>query len=392
MLVHQKVPGVRLVAVCDLNEKRLGLAVEAAGSPGVQTYRDYRKLLENPDIDAVIVATNDHWHVLTTVHACQAGKDVYLEKPLGTSIAEGRAAVEAARKYERIVQIGTQQRTWEHYVQAAEIVHSGELGEISEVKVWDYENYYPGFGAPPNADPPEEFGREYWDFWVGPSPQVPYNPNRFLHHYWFFDYGGGWQVDWGVHHYDIVHWYMQVKAPLAATAVGGFRCFEETNSEWPDTFSAICEYGPGPAAKKGFVLQYTFRGGCRQAPTYSAAHGKIFFGSNASLAIDRSGYTLTSEFPGTTKSPQVIKKVESKGTDPTLAHAQEFIRAVRERKWPSADIEKGHYATNPGHLMNIAWKVGRQIWWDPEREEVIEDPEAQALVSKVYRAPWRLEV
>ena len=267
MSFHQKGEGVRVAAVCDLNEERLALGVEATGNPGVATYRDYRKLLENPDIDAVIVATNDHWHVLPTVHACQAGKDVYLEKPVGTSIAEGRAAVVAARKYNRIVQFGSQQRSWKHYREAAEIVQSGALGEISEVKAWDYNNFYPGFGAPADADPPAEFGEKYWDFWVGPSPQAAYNPNRFLRHYWFFDYGGGWPLDWGVHHYDIVHWFMQVLAPSTVTAIGGFRSFEETNTEWPDTLSAICEYEPGPMARKGFILQYTFRGGCAQAPT-----------------------------------------------------------------------------------------------------------------------------
>ena len=391
MGLHQKVEGVRVAAVCDLNEERLALGVEATGNPGVATYRDYRKLLENPDIDAVIVATNDHWHVLPTINACQAGKDVYLEKPVGTSIAEGRAAVEAARKYKRIVQFGSQQRSWKHYREAAEIVQSGQLGEISEVKAWDYNNFYPGFGAPPDADPPAEFGEKYWDFWVGPSPQAAYNPNRFLRHYWFFDYGGGWPLDWGVHHYDIVHWFMQVQAPSTVTAIGGFRSFEETNTEWPDTISAICEYEPGPMARKGFILQYTFRGGCMQAPTIQTAHGKMFCGSNASLAIDRSGYTLTEEFPGTMKSPQVIKKVNGEGLG-TPQHAEGFIQAVRDRKRPFADIEQGHNSTNPGHLMNIAWKVGRQIRWDARQEQVIDDAEANALVTKTYRVPWKLEV
>ena len=122
--------------------------------------------------------------------ACQAGKHVYVEKPLGTSIGEGRAAVKAARKYNRVVQLGTQQRSWPHYLQAAEVIQSGRLGEITEVKVWDYDYLYPGFGSPPDSDPPQEFGEEYWDFWLGPSPKRPYNPNRFLNWYWFFDYAG----------------------------------------------------------------------------------------------------------------------------------------------------------------------------------------------------------
>ena len=168
----------------------------------------------------MIVATPGHWHVVPTIQACQAGKDVYVEKPLGTTIGEGRAAVDAARKYNRIVQIGTQQRSTEHYQRAAEIVQSGRLGEISEVKVWDYQFFYPGFGSPASCDPPPQLD---WDMWVGPSPDVPYNPNRFRNHYWFFDYGGAWQLDWAVHHYDIVHWFMGVDQPVAAMAMGGRR-------------------------------------------------------------------------------------------------------------------------------------------------------------------------
>ncbi len=182
MLGHLKCPNTRIVGVCDVNEERLGLGVSATGNNSIATYRDFRKLLDNKDIDAVIVGTNDHWHCLCTIMACQAGKHVYVEKPLGTSIGEGRAAVKAARKYDRVVQLGTQQRSWPHYQQAAEVIQSGRLGEISEVKVWDYDYLYPGFGSPPDADPPKEFGEQYWDFWLGPSPKRPYNPNRFINH------------------------------------------------------------------------------------------------------------------------------------------------------------------------------------------------------------------
>ena len=249
---------------------------------------------------------------------------MYVEKPLGTSIGEGRAAVQAARKYDRVVQIGTQQRSWPHYQQAAEVIRSGRLGEISEVKVWDYDYMYPGFGSPPDSAPPPEFGEAYWDFWLGPSPKRPYNPNRFLHHYWFFDYAGGWQVDWAVHHNDIVHMCLGVTAPFSATASGGFLCFEKTNTEWPDTFSGICEYGPGPVAKKGFLLQYTFRGGCRRE---QRSHGKLFCGTEASLILDRSGYTIT---------PDIGKK---------------------GRKRPSAT----HFGVN--RCTSRAWRLTRRCSW-----------------------------
>lgn len=376
------VPGVRMVAVCDVNEPRMLQARQEAGGEKVRTYHDYRKLLEDKDIDAVIVATNDHWHVLPTIHACQVGKDVYVEKPLGTSIGEGRAAVEAARKYDRIVQIGTQQRSWEHYHKAAAIIQSGQLGEISEVKVWDYEHFYPGFGSPPDCEPPAGLD---WDFWVGPSPAQPYNPNKLARHYWFFDFGGGWQLDWGVHHYDIVNWFLGVTEPISATAMGGFLCFEDTNTQWPDTFSGICEYGPGPVAKKGFLLQYTFRGGCRHE---AVTHGLCFFGTEASLFISRAGYTILAEARGGRKLGEVIEQFRGRGPN----HAQVFIQNVRNHTRPFADVEAGHHASNPGHLMNIAWKVGRKVYWDAEREQIIGDEEANALVTKQYRAPWKLEV
>ncbi|MGB4728036.1 MAG: Gfo/Idh/MocA family oxidoreductase, partial [Thermogutta sp.] len=251
---HSRLGDARIVAVCDVNSKRLADARQQFGGEKIAAYDDYRRMLDSKDVDAVIVATNDHWHVLPTIHACQAGKDVYVEKPLSVFIAEGQAAVKAAEKYKRIVTIGTQQRSWPHYQQAAEMIKEGKLGIITEVRVWDFDCMYPGFGNPPDSDPPPELN---WDFWLGPAPKVPYNPNRYNHFYWFFDYGGGWQVDWAVHHYQIVHWFLEAKGPISAAAMGGFYCFENTNTEWPDSFVAICEYGPTPVAPKGFVMQYT---------------------------------------------------------------------------------------------------------------------------------------
>lgn len=382
MREHMRVPGVRMVAVCDVNEPRLNQARKEAGGEKVLVYSDFRKLLANKDIDAVIVGTNGHWHVLPTIAACQAGKDVYVEKPLGTSIGEGRAAVEAAKKYDRIVQIGTQQRSWEHYQKAAEIIQSGRLGEISEVKVWDYDYFYPGFGSPPDCDPPAGLD---WDFWVGPSPKQPYNPNKIGRHYWWFDFGGGWQLDWAVHHYDIVNWCMGVTEPIAAVATGGFYCFEETNTQWPDTFSGLCEYAPGPVAKRGFVMQYTFRAGCRRE---KRSHGKCFLGTEASMILDRSGYTISAEGRDGKKLGDEIESFRGKGPN----HAQVFVDCVRAHKKPLADVENGHHGTNPGHLMNIAWKVGRKIRWDGQKEQVVDDPQANALVTKQYRAPWTLDV
>jgi len=383
----QIAPGVRITAVCDLNADRLAGVREAAGGEKVAAYHDYRKLLEDKQIDVVAVATNGQWKALCSIDACRAGKDVYVEKPLATSIGEGRAIVEAAKKCRRIVQIGTQQHSSDHYRRAAEIVQSGVLGRIGEVKVWDYINENPGFGAPPDSDPPENFD---WDFWLGPSPKVPYNENRYQHHYWFIDYGGGWTTDWAVHHYDIVHWAMGAQGPLTAYGGGGHYCFDKDadNREWPDTFSGTLEYGPCPAADKGFVLQYTARAG-NQHGGYPASNGKCFHGTDATLLVHRGGCWLTPEIRA---SKKVKKEEVPQDFDTTNKHVATFIEHVRKRTQPECSAAVGHRASIPGHLMNIAWRVGRKVRWDADTEKVVDDAEADALVTKKYRAPWKLEV
>ena len=378
-------PGVRIAAVCDVHSQRMAAAREQAGGQQVLAYDDYRKMLQNKDVDAVVVATNGHWKALPTIQACRAGKDVYVEKPLATSIGEGRAIVEAARKYNRIVQIGTQQHSSDHYRKAVEIVQSGRLGRIGEVKVWDYVNHNPGLGAPPDSAPP---GGLDWDFWLGPSPEVPYNPNRYGHHYWFFDYGGGWTLDWAVHHYDIVHWAMGAQSPVSALGAGGHYCFDrdKDSREWPDTFSGTLEYGPCPAAERGFLLQYTARAGNNHRDPDSAPNGKCFFGTNATLLVHRGGYWLTPEIRATDK----VKAEHLAGDNGDGKHQAAFIANLRTRSQPESDVELGHHASIPGHLMNIAWRTGRKITWDREKEQIPGDDEANALVTKQYRAPWKL--
>ena len=378
--------GFRFTAVCDLDSRRLAAARQQTGGDKVAAFRDYRKMLDDKRIDAVIVATNGQWKALASIHACQAGKDVYVEKPLATSIGEGRAIVEAAKKNNRIVQIGTQQHSSDHYRRAAEIVQSGILGQIGEVKAWDYINQNPGIGAPPDEDPPKQLD---WDLWLGPSRKVPYNRNRVKNHYWFFDYGGAWTTDWAVHHYDIVHWAMGTLGPLAACGVGGHYCFdrEHDNREWPDTFSGTLEYGPCPAAERGFVLQYTSRAG-NQHDHYPASNGKCFYGTNGTLLVHRGGCWLTPEIRASTK---VDKEVVPSDYDSTVKHLAAFLRSLHDRTQPATNAEVGHLASVPGHLMNIAWRVGRKIHWDANAEKVPDDTEANDLVTKQYRAPWKLD-
>jgi predicted dehydrogenase len=379
-------PGTRVVAVCDVHSERMATVRKMAGGERVRVYHDYRKLLEDKDIDAVIVATNAHWHVLCTIHACQAGKDVYVEKPLGNFIGEGRFAVEAAKKYDRIVQIGTQQHSQQHYQDAVEMIQSGRLGEISAVQVWDCDNWSPGFGSPPNCDPPKELD---WDFYIGPSPMMPYNPNCYYNYGydWFKSTGGGLQLSWGVHHFDIVQWAMGVQWPMAISASGGKFAFPNDNVEWPDTLAAIAEYGPCPLAKNGFVLEYSMRIGCRHQ---HRSHSKCFMGTQASLWIDRGRYTITGETPRKGETTVANMAVLAAEGD-EIRHTAVFLDNVRNHKKPVDDVEVGHYAANVGHLINVAYEVGRKIRWDGRCEQVIDDAEANALVNRTYRAPWKLE-
>ncbi len=386
-----KQPGVKFTAVCDVNSKYMDSMRQQLGGEKVAAYGDYRKLLEDKSIDAVIVATQAHWHVLITIAACQAGKDVYVEKPLGNFIGEGKFAGEAAKKYGRIVQIGTQQRSRKHYHEAVELIQAGKLGNISEVKVCDYENWSPSCGSPADCAPPAELN---WDFYVGPAPFQPYNPNSYYGYGydWVKLSGGGHQVAWGVHHFDIVLWAMGVNWPKTVAALGGNYAFQD-NRQWPNTLSAVLEFGPGPVAKNGFVLQYDMRIGCRRE---QRSHSKCFLGSEASMTVDRGRYSIVQEAlgrkPGTPTGGLVNPEKETLASDDEYRHMGVFMENVRERKQPFANTETGRYATNLGHLMNISWQVGRSIRWDGENERVIDDAEADALVHKPYREPWKLEV
>jgi predicted dehydrogenase len=217
-LMHA-VPGVDFVAVCDVYDPRAAEARDWAGSRA-KSFRDFRKVLELTDVDAVLIATPDHWHAIPTVLACQAGKDVYVEKPLAHNVREGRAIIAATKKYNRVVQAGTQQRSAPHYAEAARIIQSGELGRVHFVRIWNFVNMYPnGIGKVADSEPPPDAD---WDMYLGPAPRVPFNKNRFVNTYrWFWDYGGGLLTDFGTHRFDSMHQIMSVDAPKTISASGG---------------------------------------------------------------------------------------------------------------------------------------------------------------------------
>jgi predicted dehydrogenase len=384
---HMSLPDVEIAAICDVYG--VNLAKAAALVPSAEQHKDFREVLDRKDIDAVIIGTPDHWHALMTLMACQAGKDVYVEKPTSVAIAEGRRMVEAARKYNRVVQVGTQQRSAAHFQQAVELVGSNRIGRVSMVRCWNANNQSPnGFGNPPDGDPPADLD---WDLWLGPAPKVPFNPNRFgvypdawSYFRYFWDYAGGMMTDWGVHLIDIVQWVMKVDAPLAVSAVGGKLAIDD-NRETPDTIIASYQY-------PGFVMTYENRSG-NSRDVNGHGYGIEFYGTDGTLFVDRSGLEIVPETRKTGDSEEIRTEpltVDSTKDDPT--HAQNFVACIKSRERPICDIEIGHRSSSAAILGNLAYRSGASLKWDSRRERVEGNDKAGDMLDREYRSPWKLTV
>jgi len=351
-----------------------------------KTYKDFRRVLEHKDIDAVIVATPDHWHAIPMIAACEAGKDVYQEKPLSHTLFEGRKMVEAAKTHNRVVQVGTQQRSGEHFQKAVELVRSGKLGKVTLAETWMYGNQYPeGIGNPPDSDPPPWFD---WDWWLGPAPKRPYNLNRGIYNFrWFWDYSGGILTDWGTHLMDVVHWAMEVDAPRTIMATGGKYVLND-NRETPDTLEVMYQYPASAVSGKEFVARFSNRVANGHGPD-GHSYGIQFYGTDGTLFIDRGGYTMWPEAshlgPERFNSESVIS---SGGSAQHYPHVLNFLDCLKSRQKPNSDVETMHRSTSAGLLGAIAYKLGRKLTWDAEQEQFPGDAEANKLLTKEYRKPW----
>jgi predicted dehydrogenase len=385
---HMALPDVEIAAICDVYAPNLAEAAKLA--PNARAVTDFRTLLDDKSIDAVVVGAPDHWHALITVMACQAGKDVYVEKPTSVAIAEGRKMVEAARKYSRVVQVGTQQRSAAHFQDAVKLVWDGRLGPISAVRMWNVGNQAPeGIGNPPDSDPPAGLD---WDMWLGPAPKRPFNANRFgvtadswSYFRWFWDYAGGMMTDWGVHLIDIVQWAMKVDAPLSVSAVGGHFCLKD-NRETPDTIVASYQF-------PDFVLTYENRTGNARGIN-GHGYGIEFYGTDGTLFVDRAGYELV---PETRKSGTTVtnraEPASRTSTPDNPTHARNFVDCIKSREAPICDIEIGHRSSSTAILGNMAYRSGATVVWDGRTERVTNDnAKAAALVDRAYRSPWVLHV
>ena len=347
-------------------------------------------MLDDKTIDMVIVATPDHWHALPMVMACEAGKDVFVEKPVAVAVEEGKAMLAAARKHQRVVQVGLWQRSNAHFQQAVQVVRSGLLGKVTYVRAWNYSNSSPiGIGQAPNADPPAGLD---WDMWLGPAPKVPYNANRFgvrddrwSTFRYFWDYSNGILGDWGVHHLDIVQWAMGTPGPRTITCVGQKLALQD-NGDAPDTQTATFEY-------PDFVCNYEYRAANANS-MFGKSYGLLFHGSEATMLVNRSGFEV---FPETRKGKDdkdVARSAAMKmdEVDNGLEnHAANMLECMRSRKRPACDIEEGLRSSAPCLLGVVALRTGERLEYDASKLELRNASGAsKKLFGREYRAPWKL--
>jgi predicted dehydrogenase len=381
-----------IAGVSEVSEERMEDAVTTAGGTATR-YPDFRRLLDQKDVDVVVVSTPDHWHALMTIMACAAGKDVYVEKPLTHVLREGEWMLAAAKQHKRIVQVGTQQRAGAHYQRARQLLADGHIGEIRAARVSTARNILPGFreavGKP--------LSPAQWDLWLGPAPAVPYEPTRGLYHFrWFWDYSGGQTTNLLSHEVDIVQW-ITGQLPRRAAAFAQRQSLTGIG-ETPAVFEGIFEY-------PGFLLNWSSR-----EVSAGGRGGLEIYGTRGMLAINRRGFEITpdpllspeAQIPRFTTAPsdekpgQRCAPVKESGFDQVrdqfVPHVRNFLDAVKSRQPPIADLESGHRTSLACHLANIAMRVGRVVAWDETANDIAGDREASALLTKTYRAPWDREL
>lgn len=379
---HLALPEVDAVALCDVDEQVLQKrAQELQKITGKKPalFTDFRKLLEQKDIDAVIIGTPDHWHCLNAVYACEAGKDVYVEKPLANSIAECNLIAAAAKRYNRVVQVGQWQRSGPHWQSALDYVKSGKLGKISLVKNW---LYYPNFSQPKQvANTPPPAGVDY-DFWLGPARTQAFNTNRF-HGTWryFWDYGGGIMSDWGVHLLDIAFKGMGTAVPKSVYSTGGKYAHPNSAMQTPDNQFAIFEFDD-------FAVTWEHGVGATPGLYGNNYCGVAFVGSNGTLVADRDKWRL---LPEAANGKYILEALpEQRGSGKDLAfHVQNFVQCIKSRAQPICNAEEARDIAVQTHVANISLKTGRKLRWDHAANS-FHDKEADAYITPTYRAPWKL--
>jgi len=348
----KKLPGNEMVSLCDVYEPNVLQAAEIAGSTATKV-ADYRRILDDRQIDAVVIGTPDHWHKTITLDAVAAGKDVYVEKPVSHTIAEGAEMVKTIEASKQIVQTGTQQRSWDHWVLGKQIIDSGRLGQITFVQTYWYQHSTAG------NYPAVSMDKLDWKRWLGSAPDQPFRPERFYQWRHFWDFGGGCLTDLMTHWIDVVHWYMDVEAPLSAAAIG--HNYNIKLWEAPDTVTATLEF------PKNFMTAYL--------GTYVSRvddGGLEFRGDRGTLKIDRARlafYRDDAAYASGTLTPDPEIYVRSSG-DGTLTHMKNWLDCIRSRKAPNAHIRVAHQAARTSHLANAALRAGHPVRWNSASEKI----------------------
>lgn len=376
--VHAIKDGAEIKTICDLDGEVLqtvGSKIKEAQNREAGLVKDFRRVLDDKEIDAVIIATPDHWHAIITILACQAGKDIYVEKPLSQTIHEGQLMRDAARKYHRVVQVGTQRRSTEHFKTAAEYVAAGKLGKLCMIKAWMCQ-VRESIGNPSDGPQPPQID---YDMWLGPAPKRAFNPNRF-HYNWrfFWDYENSELGNQGVHMLDVAMWAIESMRgfenclPKRIANTSGIYWLDDAK-EVPDTQVVTYDYGD-------FMLVWELQSFQKHRPLEGIDGGTGFYGTEGTLIVDDEGWRVHRKDGG------LEPVVKASGG----SHTKNFLDCVKSRQKPNSDVEIGRLSTMICHLGNISYHLGREIHFDPKTETFGDDKEANALLTKNYREPYTL--
>jgi predicted dehydrogenase len=377
-------PNTECAAICDVDENVLKQAIkEVTEQQGKapKGYKDFRKLLDHEGLDVIIIGTPDHWHCLPFVYACKKGYSVYSEKPLAHHIGEVNVMEDTVKKYNSVVQIGQWQRSNKHWSDAMDYVHSGKLGKISLVRAWTNRGVDFRIPQTPDSEPPA--GVDY-DFWLGPAKKRPFNKYRFHGNFrWFWDYAGGLMTDWGVHMLDFALEGMKVKDPTSIMAMGGKLARPEDMDETPDTLTVVYEF-------EGFNLTWNNYYGSNTS-YFKRGHGVCFVGTNGTLIVNRNGWEVLPEYSGGGENRKALLEavpLKKKYDDGLSQHMANFIDCIKNGGKPNANIEIGANVARLAILGNLAYKIGRRLYWDGEKREFINDDDANKHIIPEYRKPW----
>jgi len=380
---------VEVAALCDVHQPTLDRAAARFDGKPI-TKRDFRKLIERDDLDGIVIATPDHWHAIQTIDACDAGKDVYVEKPLSITIHEGRRMVEAARRNKRVVQVGTHRRSSPLYHELAGLTTAGKIGKITVSRAYRLSNMYPdGIGRAKPTDPPADLD---WNLWLGPRPERPYQPNIAPYKFRWWQLYSSQMANWGVHYLDAIRWLTGELAPASVCAMGGQFAVDDDRSV-PDTMEATFQFASGRLAVVG---QYEASGNpifprkeglSRPEIELRGTDGTAYIGGKTFHVVPERG----GQFQDRTARIEPVEVTDAGGNrNLTALHARNFLDCVKTRQKPNADVEIGHRSTTMSLLANISLVGGERLTWDAEKEQITNRPELNELLHYEYRRPWVL--